>query len=93
MKYACALLLVLMGGLIVGCGDKPDPIAQEELKQESKIKEIVTRSGGKWENLSTEDRNYIVNELNSGSEEGGRRFYEAAAGAAQGKGAPQQPGR
>jgi hypothetical protein len=55
-----------------GCGSSVEPPSAETQQQASRLADIQKKTGGKWESLSKEDRDYLVNGLAHGSEASAR---------------------
>lgn len=82
--------LAFLASALVGCGQPaPPPVASGE----SQIKQIVARSGGKWESLSQADRDALVTQLGHGNETTAKMSFSMRWSSDQAmKGGPKGPG-
>lgn len=78
-----ACLLAAFG--CVGCGDRDRGLTPEQRASSDRLGEIAERSGGEWERLTPEDRQFLVNDLSHGSEQSARMLLLSASGKVGGK--------
>lgn len=62
-----ATLLIACAVVVSGCGSG-DGASEKTKEQSSRLNEIQTKTGGDWNKLTEEDKNYLVNELAHGNE-------------------------
>lgn len=97
MKGRSTLLMflaaaVLSPAALTGCGNRDDGLKPEEQKMATRLDEIVKKSGGDWNKLSPEDRDYLVKDISQGSEPSARMLLQAKAGRLQrSPGGPRHP--
>lgn len=75
------LALVATAGIVggLGCADGGDGLTAEQQGVQDQFEAIMERSGGQWDRLSAEDRDYVVNKLSNGNEQAARRMFEMRA--------------
>ena len=76
-----ASIFVMRGALAPSSG-----LDTEQQAVTSQLDEIVKRSGGRWENLTPADKDFLINKMSYGNEQSARMLLEASAGKL--KGAP-----
>lgn len=84
---ACALAALGCGG----CDAKDRGLSAEQRQSSDRLGDIAKRSGGEWDRLTPEDRNFLLNDLSHGSEQSARMLLLSASGKVGGKpvGAPR----
>lgn len=97
MGRFCRVLLAAAaaGSLLLsaGCAHQMESgLSSEQKQQSSRLGEIAQRTGGDWDKLSPDERNFLVNEPSHGSEKSARMLLLGSAGKIGGRpGSP--PGR
>lgn len=83
-RLALALLaaLSLFGG--VGCAPEDDGMKPAEKQVANRLDEITKKSGGDWEKLSAEEKEYMIKEVAQGSEQSARMLLQARGGRLKG---------
>lgn len=77
------IVLSVLGTGLIGCsGPSDDGLTTEQRATTDRFKDIVDRSGGKWENLSEADRKFLVDDLSNGNERAAQMMFAARAGKA-----------
>ncbi len=75
-----AILLSLGGAVLLGgCGAKEERSSQEQ-QIGDRLEQIVKQSGGNWDRLSSQDRDYLVHTVSQGSEPSAKMLLKARAG-------------
>ena len=67
-----------------GCGKSDDGMNQQQLEKASRLDEIAKKSDGNWDRVSPADRDFILKNLTSGSEQGAKMLLLAKAGKLKG---------
>ncbi|MGV3723499.1 MAG: hypothetical protein ACO1SX_21600 [Actinomycetota bacterium] len=68
-----------------GCGDRDRGLTSEQRASSDRLGEIAKRSGGEWDRLTPEDRNFLLNDLSHGNEQSARMLLLSASGKVGGK--------
>ena len=69
MKTPLLVFCLVLGlGTAIGCSKDDSAPSAETVKQADRLTQIQTKTGGDWDKLTPEDKNYLVNELSHGSE-------------------------
>ena len=66
--FTCALM---------GCGESVPPPSEKTQKESSRLQDIKQKSGGDWNKLTPEDKDYLVKTLAQGSESTARMLLGA----------------
>ena len=82
ITFTLVLALSLFGG--AGCSQTDDGMKPAEKQMASRLDEITRKSGGDWEKLSAEEREYLVKEVAQGSEQSARMLLQARGGRLKG---------
>lgn len=80
MKRFAYLLLAALA--VAGCASKDDGLDASQRQVGDKFSEIVQRSGGDWDKLTAEDRDFLVNKMANGNENAARMMFGARSGRA-----------
>ncbi len=89
-------VLLLLTASLIGCAPKNPSLATPQGQALLKTQQIVQKSGGDWNKLSSDDQQTLINGPGGGSEAGAKSFLAtAAARASYHPGAPPAvtPGR
>jgi len=70
--------------LLAGCADNSDGLTKDQSSINDRFQTIMTKSEGKWERLTPEDKQYIVGELSNGDEAAAQRMFEMRSKRAEG---------
>ncbi len=65
---------------LIGCHKSGDDMTPTEQKQASRLDEIAKKTGGDWNKLTPEDRQYLVKDISQGSEQSARMLLSVKAG-------------
>lgn len=95
-KQWLLLMAVILASFILsaGCGQEKggDGLSTKEVQIGTRTDQIIKLSGGNWENVSAEDKAYLVQEVGYGNERNARMFFDSMAGNLKGGGPPASPG-
>ncbi len=82
MKKIILLFAVVASIALVGCSGSTsdDGLSPQEKQSASRLDDIAKKSGGDWDKLSQEDRDFLVKDLSMGSEISARKLLEGKAG-------------
>lgn len=61
-----------------GCGEKDPGPSAETVQQSDRLSQIQKSTGGDWNKLTPEDRDYLVNTLAHGNEQSARMLLSPA---------------
>jgi|GEM_PF-1568692 len=81
-----AFSLVAMPMLLSGCQSKDDGLTNEQRQTKDRFSEIMERSKGDWNQLTDEDKKFLVNDLSNGNEQAAKTMFEIRA--SRGKSVP-----
>lgn len=68
----------LVSNLLAGCSRIDDGLTTEQRQTQDRFAQIMERSGGKWENLTGDERNFMVG-LANGNEQAARTMFTMRA--------------
>lgn len=86
MRTALPLVALILGAFLcpialVGCNkDEDEGLSKKQKQAGARLKEIATKSGGEWKNLTPDDRNFLVNDMSHGSEQSAKMLLLGASG-------------
>lgn len=82
MKLQSAILVCVSVGLffstLVGCSKTDDGLSTEQRQTQDRFTQIMDRSGGKWENLTDEEKKFMVG-LANGNEQAAKTMFTMRA--------------
>lgn len=88
------LIIVLAGVAVVvnlrACSNASGGLSTEQVQQADRLHEMARRTGGDWNKLTPEEKQFLVNELAYGNEQSARMLLWGASRQAP---ASQQAGR
>jgi hypothetical protein len=93
-KTLLALSLLITSAIFVGgCQQgEGDGLTTEQVQLGQKSDEIIKAAKGSWDNLSPEDKEYLIKEIGYGDERNARMFFNAKSGNLRSSGPPKVPG-
>lgn len=77
------LLFCLLPCIVaIGCsgGASDDGLPSKDKQSASRLDEIAKKTGGDWQKLTPEDKDFLVNEISMGSEQSAKMLLEGKAG-------------
>ncbi len=96
-KIWLSVLIVLSAGSLVpimGCHGADDGLTDAQHQQADRLDQIAKQSDGNWDKVSQTDRDYILKNITSGSEQAAKMLLLAKAGKiGRGSGGSPTPGR
>lgn len=80
--WLSALVVLSVGSLVptIGCHGADDGLTDAQHQQADRLTEIAKKSDGDWEKVSQADRDYILKNITSGSEQSARMLILAKSG-------------
>lgn len=81
ITLSALIALMLLGG--VGCTQADDGMKPEEKQLANRLDEITKKSGGDWNKLSAEEKEYMIKDVAQGSEQSARMLLQARGGRLQ----------
>lgn len=79
------LLVLLTAALLAaawlgGCASSGDGLSQHDKDKSNRAEEIIKKSGGNWDAVSKEDKDYLIKEIGYGNETNAKMFFLAESG-------------
>lgn len=84
--------LTMTSVLLTGCGESGgDGLSKDQVQLGQKSDEIIKAANGNWDNLSAEDKAYLIKEIGYGDENNAKMFFNAKSGNLKRASAPTPP--
>lgn len=84
-----AFSVVFLSGCDQGGGDG---LSKDQVELGQKSDQIIKAANGNWDNLSPEDKAYLIKEIGYGDEKNAKMFFNAKSGNLRRSGPPSTPG-
>lgn len=72
------MLAVATGSLVLGCAKNDDGLTTEQRNTQDRFTQIMERSNGNWENLTDDERKFMV-DLANGNEQAAKTMFTMRA--------------